>query len=184
MVSKGNQFKNNRPQERQKAPGDYEQKLLDVSRVARVTAGGRRFSFRATIVIGDRSGKVGFGVKKGKDVQFAVEKAVRNAKKDITTVLINDKGTIPYEVYGKFGSSVVFLKPAKEGSGIKAGGAVRAVCDLAGYRNIGGKILSRSGNKLNIARATLKALKSIRVYEKSVKPVKKEKKKSKEKKSE
>ena len=169
MVSKGKQFKGNRPQERQKAPGDYEQKVLDVSRVARVTAGGRRFSFRVTVVIGDRAGKVGLGVKKGKDVQLAIAKADRNARKDMITVPVNDKGTIPYEVYGKFGSSVIFLKPARDGSGIKAGGAVRAVCDLAGYRNIGGKILSRSGNKMNIAKATLEALKSIKHVQKSEK---------------
>ncbi len=149
-------------QEYQRKPADYEQKVLDLARVARVTAGGRRFSFRAVVVIGDRAGQVGVGVKKGKDVQFAVEKAVRNAKKGLTKVPINELGTIPHESYGKFSSSVVFLKPAAEGRGIIAGGAVRAVCDLAGYSSIVGKIISRSGNKLNVARAAIIALKKIK----------------------
>lgn len=153
---------NSRPQERQKPSDGFEQKLLDVARVARVTAGGRRFSFRATVVIGDRAGNVGVGVKKGKDVQFAVEKAVSSAKRNLVKVPITNRGTIPHEIYGKFGSSLIFMKPAKEGSGIKAGGAVRTVCDLAGYQNIVAKILSRSGNKLNIARATIEALSKIK----------------------
>lgn len=163
MGSKGKQFKNNRPQGRQQFPQDYEQKLLDVARVARVTAGGRRFSFRVVVVIGDRAGKVGVGVRKGRDVQSAVEKAVRTAKKNLLNAPMTGAGTIPYAVYGKSGSSVVFLKPASEGRGVRAGGAVRAVCDLAGYKSIAGKILSRSGNKLNIARATLEALGKIKV---------------------
>lgn len=150
-----------RPREFVQKPGDFEQKLLDLARVARVTAGGRRFSFRAIVVIGDRAGRVGVGVKKGKDVQYATEKAVRDAKKNLIEVLINEKGTIIYESYGKSGSSVVFLKPAAEGRGIIAGGAVRTVCDLAGYKNIVGKIISRSGNKLSVARAAIEALKKI-----------------------
>ena len=156
--------KDTRLQEYQRKPSDYEQKILDMARVARVTAGGRRFRFRAVVVIGDRSGQVGVGVKKGKDVQVAMEKAVRDAKKNLTKVSINELGTIRHESYGKFSSSVVFIKPAAEGRGIIAGGAVRAVCDLAGYRNIVGKIISRSGNKLNVARATIVALKQIKKY--------------------
>lgn len=163
MVAKISKRRGSRPQERQRQAQEYEQKLLDVSRVARVTAGGRRFSFRAVIVIGDRKGKVGVGVKRGKDVQFAVEKAVRDAKKSLVRAPITDRGTIPHEVRGKSGSSIVFLKPAREGAGIRAGGAVRSVCDLAGYRNIVGKIISRSGNKLNISRATIKALNKIKI---------------------
>lgn len=143
-------------------PGDYEQKLLDIRRVARVTEGGRRFSFRVVVVIGDRAGQVGVGVKKGEDVQAAVEKAVRVAKKNLVKVPINEKGTISHESYGKSSSSRVFLKPAHEGRGIIAGGAVRSICDLAGYKNITAKILSRSGNKLNLARATIDALKKIK----------------------
>lgn len=179
MVSKGKQFKSNsnRPQEYQKQAQDYEQKLIDVSRVARVTAGGRRFSFRAVVVIGDRKGKVAVGVKKGKDVQFAVEKAVRVAKKHLVNVQITSTGTIPHEVYGKSGSSIVFLKPAPEGRGIRAGGAVRTVCDFAGYKDIVGKIISRSGNKLNNAKAAIEALKNIKMPKESEKPKKTIKKK-------
>lgn len=183
MVSKGKQFKNNRPKDWQKTPQDYEQKLLDVARVARVTAGGRRFSFRVVVVIGDRAGKVAIGVRKGRDVQFAVEKAVRAAKKDFFNAPMTDTGTLHHSVYGKFGSSLVFLKPAPEGRGIRAGGAVRAVCDLAGYKSVTGKILSRSGNKLNVARATIEALKGIR-YTSEAKSAKKIVKKSKESKEE
>lgn len=163
MVSKGKQFKNRGPRDWQKPHQEYEQKLLDVARVARVTAGGRRFSFRVVVVIGDQAGKVAIGVRKGKDVQLAVEKAVRAAKKDFFNVPMTDTGTLHHSVYGKFGSSLVFLKPAPEGRGIRAGGAVRAVCDLAGYKSVTGKILSRSGNKLNVARATIVALKKIRI---------------------
>lgn len=152
-----------RPQEQRRSQDEFEQKLLDVARVARVTAGGRRFRFRAVVVVGDKNGRVGVGVKKGKDVQFAVEKAVRDAKKNLLFAPMTKQGSIPYEVYGKSGSSKVFLKPAPAGHGIIAGGAVRAVCDMAGYKSIIGKIISRSGNKLNNARATVAALKKIRV---------------------
>lgn len=175
MANNRRQSRNARAPERQKTPQDYEQKLLDVARVARVTAGGRRFSFRVVVVIGDRAGKVGVGVKKGKDVQSAVEKAVREAKKTMIQVPITDKGTIPHGVRGKSGSSLVYLKPAREGAGIRAGGAVRSVCDLAGYKSIVGKILSRSGNKLNNARAAIEAMKKIRTSKKSEIIVEKEK---------
>ncbi len=172
-----------KPQGYQKPDQEFGQKLLNLSRVARVTKGGRRFSFRATIVIGDKKGRVGVGVKRGKDVQFAVEKAIRVAKKMLINAPMTKEGTIPYEVYGKSGSSIIFLKPAPAGRGIIAGGAVRAVCDLAGYKSIIGKIISRSGNKLNTARATIEALKKIRVQEKVAqeKVVKEEKPKKKAK---
>jgi small subunit ribosomal protein S5 len=153
--------------EYQKPDQEFGQKLLNLSRVARVTKGGRRFSFRATVVIGDKKGRVGVGVKRGKDVQFAVEKAIRVAKKMLINAPMTKEGTIPHETYGKSGSSIIFLKPAPEGRGIIAGGAVRTVCDLAGYKSIIGKIISRSGNKLNTARATIEALKKIKVKTKN-----------------
>lgn len=155
----------NKPTE-QRVVEEYEHKLLDVARVARVTAGGRRFSFRAAVVVGNRAGKVGVAVKKGADVQIAVEKAVRGAKKNMIEVPMTKNGTVPHESYGKSSSAEVFLRPALLGKGIIAGGAVRVVCDLAGYKNIVGKILSRSGNKLNNARATIEALKAIRIRDK------------------
>lgn len=138
-------------------PSEYEQKLLGLDRVTRVVAGGRRFRFRATVIIGDRKGKVGVGIKKGQDVSMAVEKAVANAKKHLIRVPIVD-GTIPHSTEAKFSAAKVLLKPGVQGKGIVAGGAVRVVCDLAGIQNVSGKILGKTRNKLNNAQATIKAL--------------------------
>lgn len=144
----------------EKKQSEYESKLLDIARVTRVVAGGRRFRFRATVVIGDRKGKVGLGVAKGQDVSYAVEKATAYAKKNIIKVPIK-KGTIPHTVEAKFSSAKVLLKPGQEGRGIVAGGAVRVVCFLVGIENISGKILGRTTNKINNAKATIKALKQL-----------------------
>ena len=124
--------------------------------MARVVKGGKRFKFRAAVAIGDRKGRVGFGLGKGSDVAQSVQKAVHHAKKNMITVPIVN-GTIPFEIKVKYNSAVIYLKPAPAGRGINAGGAVRAVSELAGIKDIIGKILSRSGNKINNARATLKA---------------------------
>lgn len=140
---------------------EYEQKLLDVARVTRVVAGGKRFRFRAVVVIGNKKGKVGVGVNKGQDVSLAVEKAVAQAKKHLIKVPII-KGTIPHSVEAKYGAAYIFLRPGRLGGGIVAGGAVRAVCALAGIENISAKIIGRTGNKLNNARATIKALQKLR----------------------
>lgn len=140
---------------------EFEQKLLDLARVTRVVKGGRRFSFRATMVIGDRKGRVGVGVGKGSDVSNAIGKAVNDAKKDLINIDIST-GTIPYDMSVKMGSAKIMLKPAKEGRGIVAGGAVRAVVDLAGIKDIVSKSLGTS-NKLNVARAAVKALKEFEV---------------------
>lgn len=140
---------------------EFEQKLLDLARVTRVVKGGRRFRFRATLVIGDRKGRVGVGVSKGSDVSDAIEKAFNDAKKNIINVkMINN--TISHDVNMKLGSAKIILKPAQEGRGIIAGGAVRAVVDLAGIHNIVSKSMGTS-NKLNVARATIEALKSLKV---------------------
>jgi small subunit ribosomal protein S5 len=140
---------------------EYEQKLLDVARVVRVVAGGRRFRFRAVVVIGNRKGKVGFGVAKGQDVSMAVEKAVSDAKKHLIKVKIVN-GTILHQVEAKFSTAKVLLKPGVKGRGVVAGGAVRVVCDLAGIENLSGKILGKTKNKLNNARATIVALQKLR----------------------
>lgn len=169
---------NEQNRRRPSAPQEYDQKVLDIARVARVTAGGRRFSFRATVVVGNKKGKVGVGVAKGRDVAVAIEKSTRKAKKNIITVPMTPNGSIPYDTIGKQTSAVVFLKPARLGRGIIAGGAVRVVCDLAGYKDISGKILGRSGNKLNNALATLNALEKIRYEAPEKKTEKKEIKKS------
>jgi len=149
---------NRKPMRREKP--EFEQKLLDLARVTRVVKGGRRFRFRATLVIGNRKGNVGVGVSKGSDVSDSIQKAFNDAKKNMITVKI-DQNTIPHEVSMKLGSAKVLLKPATEGKGIIAGGAVRAVVDLAGIRDIVSKSLG-SSNKLNVARATIEALKSLK----------------------
>ncbi len=139
---------------------EYEQKVLDIARVSRVTKGGKRFSFRATIAIGDGKGKVGVGMAKGKDVAQSVQKAYNQAKKNMVVIAIKD-GTIPYQVEAKYNSAVVLLKPAR--GGVKAGGPVRVVAKLSGITRLTGKLLRRTNNKVNIAMATLEALKKIRV---------------------
>jgi len=148
--------------EREKPKEEFESKLLDLARVVRVAAGGRRFRFRAVMVIGNKEGKVGVGVAKGLDVAQAVEKATRSAKKNLIQVSII-KDSIPHQVEAKFGASKVLLKPQRKGRGLVAGGTVRVICNLAGIKNISSKILGRTGNKLNNARATIKALQKLKI---------------------
>jgi small subunit ribosomal protein S5 len=139
---------------------EFDQKLLDLARVTRVVKGGRRFRFRATLVIGNRKGKVGVGVAKGSDVSDAIQKAYNDAQKNMVEVMMAGT-TIPHDVSKKLGSAKVLLKPASEGQGIIAGGAVRSVVDLAGVKDIVSKSLGAS-NKLNVARATVEALKTLK----------------------
>lgn len=139
---------------------EFEQKLLDLARVTRVVKGGRRFRFRATLVIGNRKGTVGVGVAKGSDVSDAIQKAYNDAKKNKITIQLAGN-TISHDVTTKLGSAKVLLKPASEGRGVIAGGAVRSVVDLAGIRDIVSKSLG-SSNKLNVARATVQALKELK----------------------
>jgi len=146
---------------KEKPREEFESKLLDLARTAHTRAGGRRIGFRAVMVIGNKEGKVGVGVAKGADVAQAVEKATRSAKKNLIEIpIISD--TIPHEVEAKFGPTRVILKPQRKGRGLVAGGTVRVICTLAGIKNISSKILSRTGNKLNNARATIKALKKLK----------------------
>jgi len=145
---------NNRNAPREKK--EFDERVLDVARVARVVAGGKRFRFRATVAIGNRNGMVGVGIGKGADVAQAVAKATHQAKKHLVKVPIV-KNTIPFEIKIKYNAAIIYLKPAPPGRGINAGGAVRVMAELAGIHDIIGKILSRSNNKINNARATLKA---------------------------
>lgn len=140
---------------------EFESKLLDLARVTRVTAGGRRLRFRAAMVIGDKKGRVGFGVAKGKDVAQAVEKATRVAKKNLITVPTIEE-TIPHPVEAKFGAARIMLKPQRKGRGLVAGGTIRVICTLAGIKNISSKIIGRTSNKINNAKATIKALKELK----------------------
>lgn len=146
---------------RQEASDGIDSKLLDLARVTRVTGGGKRMSFRAVVVAGDKKSKIGIGIDKGKDVSQAIEKATNRAKKNMINVVIVD-GTIPHQVEAKLGPASILLKPQKKGRGLVAGGVVRTICDLAGIKNISSKILSGSKNKLNNARATMEALKKLK----------------------
>jgi len=136
---------------------EFDQYVLDLARVTRVTKGGKHMSFRAAVILGDRHGRVGFGLAKGKDVQLGVEKAVHQAKKNMITVpIINE--TVPHAVVCKFKAATIFLKPDPKGSGIIAGGATRAMLELAGIPNISSKILGKTKNKVTIVKATFNAL--------------------------
>lgn len=142
---------------------EFDQKVVEVKRVTRVTGGGKRMRFRALIVIGDHKGKVGIGLKKGVDVAEAVNKAVNEAKKNMITLpLVND--TIPHQVKLKYKSSQIIMLPARPGTGVIAGGAVRSVLDMAGVKNVISKMLG-SNNKVNNVRATFEAFKSMRSKE-------------------
>lgn len=158
----GHNQKGRKPRRGRRKPEvkEFEQKILDLSRVTRVTAGGKRMSFRCALVIGDKKGRVGLGVAKGADVQISIEKAYRQARKNIVTVPLVDE-TIPHPIWMKFGSALVLLKPAPKGTGLKSGGAMRVVLELAGVPNAVSKIVN-SNNKINIAKATLKAIQDLR----------------------
>src|SRR3989344_3830090 len=146
---------------REREVREFEQKTLDLSRVTRVTAGGKRMSFRAALVIGDKKGRVGFGVAKGADVQLSMDKAYRQAKKKLIRIQL-ENDTITHPVKAKFGSAVVLLKPAPKGVGLKSCGAARMVLEMAGVPNAVSKVMN-SSNKINIARAPLEAIKELRV---------------------
>ena len=140
---------------------EFKDKVLDLRRVTRVTAGGKRFRFRVTVIIGDEKGRVAAGIAKGLDVQQAIAKAKSNAKRKIVHVPLVGR-TIPHEVEAKFSAAEVRLKPAKPGHGLVAGGAVRVVLSLAGIKDVTAKCLGRTPNKLTNALATIEALKQLR----------------------
>lgn len=142
------------------AEADYDEKNVEVARVTRVTKGGKRMRFRALTVIGNRKGRVGFGLAKGVDVALATGKATTQARKALLTVPMIYE-TIPHPVEAKFAAARVLLKPAPKGTGVKAGGAVRIVLELAGVPNVVSKILG-SSNKINNVKATFAALKKLR----------------------
>lgn len=155
-----NDRRGNRPP---KEKSEFDSRLIDLARVARVTKGGKRFSFRATMVVGDMKGRVGVGVAQGHDVQQAMEKSTQSAKKKLLKVNIVN-GTIAHELKYKYHSAVVILKPAPQGNGVKAGGPVRVIAKLAGIHNITAKLIQRTNNKINIARATIGALAQLKTH--------------------
>ena len=142
---------------------DLEERVVAVNRVAKVVKGGRRFSFAALIIVGDKNGKVGYGLGKAKEVPDAIRKAGQKAAKRMIKVPI-ENGTIPHEILGNFGAGKVLMKPAGEGTGIKAAGACRSILELAGVRNVLTKSL-RGSNPHNIVKATFTALKGLRSVE-------------------
>lgn len=155
--------KNRRPSRRRReaAPrSEFEQKILDIRRVTRVSSGGRRFSFSVAMVIGNRKGKVGVGTGKGGDTSLAIEKAVKNAKKSLIEVKTVGNMSIPHQSAAKYCSAEVTIFPAP-GRGVIAGSALRDVLEFAGLSDINGKIISGTKNKLNIAQAAVKALKKL-----------------------
>jgi len=144
----------------ERAKPEFDQKTLDVRRVARVVAGGRRFSFSVTMVIGNRKGSVGVGTGKAGDTALAIEKATKSAKKHMIKVARTGSNSIPHIIEAKYSSATVVILPAKS-KGLIAGSAVRSVLELAGVTDVNAKIRSGSKNKLNIAQATIKALASL-----------------------
>ena len=142
---------------------ELKEKVVAINRVAKVVKGGRTFRFSAVVVVGDENGHVGVGNGKASEVPDAIKKAIEDAKKNLVTVPIVDT-TIPHEYVGKFGSANVLLKPAEEGTGIIAGGSVRPVLELAGYRNIRTKIIG-TNNPRNVVYATIEGLKAMQTVE-------------------
>ena len=153
----GKRRRNERNKKTERPKSEFDQKLLTVRRVARVVAGGRRFSFAVALVIGDRKGAVGVGTGKASDTSMAIEKAVKNARKNLIRVPLNKKGSISHDVIAKASSGVVALNP-NFGRGLIAGSSPRAVLALAGVKDVTAKIHAGTKNRLNNARATIKAL--------------------------
>ena len=159
--TKNTRPKNKRHSKRPEKPrSEYDQKIISIRRVTRVVAGGRRFSFSVAMVIGDRKGRVGVGVGKAPDTSLAIEKSVRSAKKNLIKVPLL-KGTIPHEQLGKYGGGLVLIKPAAPGTGVLAGGSMRAVLESAGYTDILAKSKG-SSNPHNVVKATIEALMKLR----------------------
>lgn len=145
---------------KQKTEEEFSEQVIQINRVARVMAGGKRLRFRAVVVVGNSAGRVGLGVAKASDVVTAIQKASRLAKKNLITVPIKNE-TIPHEILQSFGSAKVLLKPASKGTGIIAGGPIRVIANLAGIKNISSKILG-SQNKMNNLKAAIIALEKLR----------------------
>jgi small subunit ribosomal protein S5 len=142
----------------------FEDKVISINRVTKVTKGGRDFRFAATVVIGDKKGRVGLGTGKSREVPDAVNKAIKSAEKNMINISLIDDRTISHDAIGTTGAAKVLIKPAKAGTGLIAGGSVRAVLEIAGIKDIVSKSLG-SNTKINVALATIEALKSQKTIE-------------------
>lgn len=145
-----------RSQSRVSATG-FEEKVVNIKRISKTTKGGRHMRFSALVVIGDKASRVGYGIGKSTEVPGAIKKAIKNARKNIVQVIMNKRGTLYHEIIGKHGASKVLLKPAPEGTGIIAGGAIRAVIELAGFKDIYTKNKG-SNTSFNMVQATMNGL--------------------------
>lgn len=162
MAGKRERKGKERDKEREERREEFEERVVHLARTAKVVKGGRRFAFRAVVVVGDKNGRVGIGIGKAREVPDAIRKASDRAKKKVIRVpRLN--GTIPHQVQRKFGAGVVMLKPASPGTGVIAGGGVRAVVEAAGISDILSKSLG-SGNILNVVQATFAALKELQDF--------------------
>ena len=159
--TKNTRPKNKRSSKRKDMPrSEYDQKIISIRRVTRVVAGGRRFSFSVALISGNRKGTVGVGIGKASDTSLAIEKATRSAKKAMIKVKLDKNMRIAHDVSAKYNASVVVIRPSHE-KGMVAGSSLRNVLELAGVKDVSAKVMSRSKNKLNNARATIKALEQL-----------------------
>jgi len=143
-------------------PREFEEKIIHINRVAKVVKGGRRFGFTALVCVGDKHGNVGLGYGKANEVAGAIKKGVDQARKNLKKVPIRDGArTIPHQIEARFGAADVLIKPAKDGTGVIAGGPMRAILEIAGYHNVVAKSMGTK-NQINVAKATMKALQSLK----------------------
>lgn len=161
----GREFKKNSrkgaPRREARVKPEFDQKLIGIRRVTRVVTGGRRFSFSVGVVIGDRKGRVGVGMGKAGDTPVAIDKAVRDARKNMIKVNLTKHGSVPHDVKAKFSGSQVLIMRAP-GKGVLAGSSARVVLEMAGIKEVSAKFFSRSKNKINNAKATIKALQMLK----------------------